>query len=230
MWDATYGFGGNGPYVEVPPGTPFFNIPGRTGGGCVLDGPFKDMVVNMGPGPDTNGNPRCLTRDFSPYVAASWSGVNMTNLSMKQKDFGWFNRISNGLSNINDLGIHGGGHFSVGGVLGTMGDMWNSPSGELWQNLTHPCHLSACSDPVFYLHHANLDRLWWSWQKMDLSRRLTDISGPINYADFNNIQGGNVTLDFPIGIGVNAPNVTVRDVMDIGAGVLCYDYDQVYKY
>ncbi len=40
-------------------------------------------------------------------------------------------------------GIHGGVHMWVGG---TMSDAGVSPA-----------------DPVFWLHHANLDRLWWQW-------------------------------------------------------------------
>jgi tyrosinase len=40
-------------------------------------------------------------------------------------------------------GIHGGVHIWVGG---TMSDAGISPA-----------------DPVFWLHHANLDRLWWVW-------------------------------------------------------------------
>jgi tyrosinase len=40
-------------------------------------------------------------------------------------------------------GIHGGVHVWVGGTM-------SSP-------MTSP------ADPVFWLHHANLDRLWWDW-------------------------------------------------------------------
>src|SRR5205807_3519977 len=40
-------------------------------------------------------------------------------------------------------GIHGSVHIWVGG---TMSDASVSPA-----------------DPVFWLHHANLDRLWWAW-------------------------------------------------------------------
>ncbi len=40
-------------------------------------------------------------------------------------------------------GIHGGVHIWVGG---TMSDASVSPA-----------------DPVFWLHHSNLDRLWWAW-------------------------------------------------------------------
>jgi len=106
-------------------------VPGRTGGGCVQDGPFKDMVVNMGPNDNITGNPRCLSRDFSPYVAATFSGVNMTIFNMKQPDFGWFARTIQDEPSIERMGIHGGGHFSVGGALGQMGDMQTSPAGGL---------------------------------------------------------------------------------------------------
>ncbi len=96
-----------------------------------------------------------------------------------------------------------------------MGDLYTSPA-----------------DPIFYLHHANLDRLWWSWQKLNLTARLTDVSGPIVLMDYTNSFGGNVTLSYPISVGVNAPDVTVEEVMNIkGCGVgaaLCYDYDKLY--
>lgn len=96
-----------------------------------------------------------------------------------------------------------------------MGDLYTSPA-----------------DPLFYLHHANLDRLWWSWQKLNLSARLTDISGPVILMDYDNVYGGNVTLDFPLSVGVSAADTTVGEVMKIDAcgtgGVLCYEYDEVY--
>ena len=38
---------------------------------------------------------------------------------------------------------------------------------------------SSPGDPLFYLHHAYIDKLWWEWQSRNLSTRLTDISGPI---------------------------------------------------
>lgn len=96
-----------------------------------------------------------------------------------------------------------------------MGDLYTSPA-----------------DPIFHLHHANLDRLWWSWQKLNPSVRLTDISGPLFLMDYENVKGGNVTLATALSVGVSAPDVTVGDVMDIAGcgtdGVLCYEYDTLY--
>src|SRR3569833_1390378 len=32
-------------------------------------------------------------------------------------------------------------------------------------------------DPIFWLHHTYLDKLWWQWQARDLGSRLTDMTG-----------------------------------------------------
>ena len=80
---------------------------------------------------------------------------------------------------------------------------------------------------MFYLHHANLDRVYWQWQSKNLPARLSDISGPVEL--MGPITGPNVTLSFPINLGPLAPGVTIRDLMDVqgataGTGVLCYTY------
>jgi len=41
VFDPKTGFGGNGPFVENPNPFPPAPVPGRTGGGCVPNGPFK---------------------------------------------------------------------------------------------------------------------------------------------------------------------------------------------
>lgn len=42
-------------------------------------------------------------------------------------------------------GIHNGVHVWVGGSMGSVP--------------------TAPADPIFWMHHANIDRLWWQWQK-----------------------------------------------------------------
>ncbi|KIJ50748.1 hypothetical protein M422DRAFT_44383 [Sphaerobolus stellatus SS14] len=214
VFDAVNGFGGNGPYIPIPDGIPAeYVVPGRTGGGCVTNGPFKNMTVRIGPQDDISGNPRCLSRDFSPYFAGRYLGWNTTAYTLAATDFGRFARRVEGEPSFEGSSIHGGGHYGVGGFWGIMGDLFNSPG-----------------DPVFFLHHANLDRVWWSWQVRNLNKRLTDISGPINYSDFTNTIGGNVTLDFKMTLGVNAKDLTVGDTMDIRGESMCYLYDNVYWY
>jgi tyrosinase len=212
LFHPVFGFGGNGPYLRPDAENPNpFEVPGRTGGGCVRTGPFKDMVVRLGPQGDVSGNPRCLRRDFSPYFAGRYLGTNQTMLTINQPTFGHFARVMEGGPSFEASGIHGGGHYGVGGTHGQMGDLYTSPG-----------------DPIFYMHHANLDRVWWSWQTRNLNARLTDISGPIKLMDYANAQAGNVTLDFQMSMGVLAPNTTVGDTMNIRGGYFCYDYDQLY--
>lgn len=209
VFDPVYGFGGNG--ALIPFNSSNNEVPGRTGGGCILDGPFKNLIVQMGPLDSMESNPRCLTRDLSPYYAGRFSGRNLTRLTLKQPDFGHFDRVLEGGISLEESGIHGGGHFSVGGTYGAMGDPYVSPS-----------------DPIFWLHHANLDRVWWSWQMRDLAKRLKDMSGPVIFLDWGNEQGGNTTLDYVLSLGFNAKDITVGNTMDIKGGKLCYDYDEIY--
>lgn len=43
--------------------------------------------------------------------------------------------------------------------------------------------IASPGDPIFYLHHTWLDRLFWQWQSLDLPARLTEMGG-------GNIQTG----------------------------------------
>jgi tyrosinase len=36
----------------------------------------------------------------------------------------------------------------------------------------------AAGDPIFWLHHCNIDRLWWLWQKTNANPKVTAWTGP----------------------------------------------------
>lgn len=38
--------------------------------------------------------------------------------------------------------------------------------------------LTSPGDPVFYLHHSWVDKLWWDWQEADPGNRTYAIGGP----------------------------------------------------
>jgi tyrosinase len=63
--------------------------------------------------------------------------------------------------------------------------------------------IASPGDPLFYLHHTWLDKIWWDWQALDLEKRLTDISGPNIPRGFGGgfpgggFPGGNGTNPFP---------------------------------
>lgn len=75
------------------------------------------------------------------------------------------------------------------------------------------------ADPVFFLHHTQLDRLWWKWQQADMNYRLTEYMGR---AEWNSDKGA--SLDDVIFVGDLAPETTVSEMMDTESGQLCYSY------
>jgi tyrosinase len=94
-------------------------------------------------------------------------------------------------------------------------------------------------DPVFYLHHSYLDKLWWDWQNLETSR-LLDMGGPNiptnldeedptypgpEYTDYFGDGGGNVTtLYHTLFMAGLAQNVTIAEIMDIRSAVMCTEY------
>jgi tyrosinase len=78
--------------------------------------------------------------------------------------------------------------------------------------------VASPSDPVFFMHHGFVDHSWHLWQNGDPNNRLYQISG-------NTIDGQPVTLDYVLTSNGIRPPVTVRDMMDVMGGFLCYRYD-----
>ncbi|KAM3084433.1 hypothetical protein ACMFMG_001463 [Clarireedia jacksonii] len=224
IFDTTLGFGGNGPWIPYnasdpnQPSAPLGEVPGRTGGGCVSDGPFKNITLRLGPGSDLSGSagPVCLRRDFSPLIGTKSLDEAHIKHTLNQTDYGWFTYVLDGAErtvtppNLQSTSIHTGGHWSIGGSFGHITDLYVSPS-----------------DPLFFLHHTNLDRVFWSWQTRRLPYRYTDISGPLVYADYDNEVAGNTTLAYVLDVGTTNKNSTVGAVMNIRGGTLCYDYDNL---
>lgn len=78
-------------------------------------------------------------------------------------------------------------------------------------------------DPLFFVHHAGVDRLWATWQAAAPTTRLNAIGGPTT----NPPGTEEVTLDFVLEYPTLAPSVTVREVMDISKTPSCYEYDEL---
>ncbi|KNG49848.1 di-copper centre-containing protein [Stemphylium lycopersici] len=198
IWQPDTGFGGNGYKVEVTPENNPYNVSGGTGGGCVMNGPFVEgkFTVNY-------PTPHCLKRDFVPPLINVWADPKNVQHVLDAPDYTAFARRLEGEPSFAPPGnIHGSGHFGVGGALGQAGNAENSPG-----------------EPIFYLHHGNIDRVYWDWQQKDLETRLHQVGGPILPFDYS---GKNVTLDFEVQLGKLAPTVQLRDLLDTEGGTLCY--------
>ncbi|KAH8809364.1 putative tyrosinase [Xylogone sp. PMI_703] len=162
-------------------------------GRCVVDGPFKDLRPIYFNG---SYHPHCISRGFhhkerKGYLFGEQCRPEAMGFIMRQE--GFVNFVFALESTVHNM-IHDGiaGDFTA---------------------------FTASNDPLFFLHHGQLDRLWWQWQQMDPSRRLYDYSGL--YETGNTVKA---TLKDTLSLGGLANDVTVGDVMDTQGGFLCYRY------
>ncbi|KAL1836325.1 hypothetical protein VTJ49DRAFT_5309 [Mycothermus thermophilus] len=131
--------------------------------GCIVDGPFVNFTNSLGPGYRI-GEDHCIYRFVNDNISRQ-AARSFIDECYRHTTFARFWPCAEGSP-------HSGGH---GGVGGKMLDPISSPG-----------------DPVFYLHHTWLDKVWWDWQALDLPARLTDISG-------RNTPGGGGFGGFPGG-------------------------------
>jgi tyrosinase len=57
---------------------------------------------------------------------------------------------------------------------------------------------------------------------LNLTQRFNEVGGPVVPLDY---AGRNVTLDFMINIGRLAPNITLREALNLEGGALCCGYE-----
>ncbi|KAI0880505.1 Di-copper centre-containing protein [Annulohypoxylon maeteangense] len=195
---------------------PVYLKPGN-GGGCVTSGPFKDMIVNLGPVslPINNGssitgsglkyNPRCLKRDISAGVNSAYANAtSIVNLIQKNSNIADFQLVMQGVPGSGSIGVHGGGHYTIGGDPGA--DVFVSPG-----------------DPAFFLHHGMIDLVWWTWQSLDYENRRDAISGTGTF--LNNPPSPNTILDDIVDLSyAGGYPITMRELMSINDGPFCYTY------
>ncbi|KAI1845200.1 hypothetical protein JX266_008747 [Neoarthrinium moseri] len=166
---------------------------------CVTTGAFANLSLTYY---TTTERTHCLNRSFnngtgsSPtddsWQAALYSPAMIANITDKSPSFEkfWVELENN---------PHGAIHNSIGG------DMVPSTSPN---------------DPLFFLHHSQVDRLWWIWQQKDPMTRNSDYSGNKYPYDDETPASLADTMTF----GGLSTNITVADVMSTIRGGLCYGY------
>lgn len=221
VFSPTEGFGGNGKYVEMDPEVEgIFRDWGRSGGGCVEEGPFTlpNFHVNIG---EKNGS-SCLRRDFLPAVLHVDADPKEVQEVLDQPNFAAFDRQMEGEPAFDPPAIHAGGHFGIGGLMGQAGDAANSPGGKYYSSQRFWSTLLTATDLLFYMHHTMIDYVYWKWQQKDLEIRNNQVGGPVTPYDYT---GTNVTMDFEIDLGDIAPSVPLRDTLDTQGKLFCYTYE-----
>lgn len=101
-----------------------------------------------------------------------------------------------------NLGVHGGGHFSIGAALM---DFFASPA-----------------DPAFFLHHSMIDRLWTKWQAAAPKTRQYALSGTSTI--FNGNETAPVNLTTRQNWGILGREKTTGELMKVGTNGFCYEY------
>jgi tyrosinase len=174
------------------------------------------MQAHLGPNSPTmagetkvNGslsyNPRCLKRDLTTFASSNWFTLeNLHNLTLgaASTNIATFQNELQGRFDDGFLGLHAAGHFAMGGDAG---DIFSSPN-----------------DPVFFLHHAMLDRVWWLWQALHLDQAET-VAGTLTLS--NRPPSRNATVEDVVlmkYLGLEAREI--KELLSTVDGPFCYVY------
>ncbi|KAH8912448.1 Di-copper centre-containing protein [Coniochaeta sp. PMI_546] len=203
VFDDIYGFGGNGD--EQSPEI-------LHGGHCVATGPFANTTrawsaLSKGQSHNVTFWPHCLNRGImdstDPAAKDMYYAISPEYVAqtLDQADYDQFFRT-----------FETGAHNAIPSLM--RGD---------WITFTAP------NDPLFYLHHSQIDRLWWMWQMEDTSSRLSQFHGPNEDFRHHKHEGGgqhpHSSLADNLSMGGIGIDRTVQEVMDTSNMLLCYAYE-----
>ena len=202
-----------------------------TGNGCPVNG-ITNYHAPFQMSPGVNNGPRgCVTRDF--LQGFSFTGeaqilamIANYNQFADTTGAGLFNNQANpvqvGTTNSFRMEFENGPHMLVHGIIaGHMGTNW-SPS-----------------DPLFYLHHSNVDRIWTMWQDYwDHDTCSTDeymapwhydsnwgLNRQLPFERAERLSSWDFRMSYP---DSNPAYPTVRDVMNNDGPVMSVRYQNSY--
>ncbi|KAL4886261.1 hypothetical protein BJY04DRAFT_213793 [Aspergillus karnatakaensis] len=166
---------------------------------CVSDGPFKNLRPAYLP---SGYSLHCLYRTFNNgtsqvgnMLGHAYTPEAVQNV-MSEETYDQFRvRL--------EVRPHGAVHSAVAGEM--------MPS-------TSP------NDPLFFLHHTQVDRLWWLWQEEDPEDRYADYAGYKTQLQPGGPTPQQATLDDRMPMWGLAADLRVREVMRTETEVLCYRY------
>jgi len=166
---------------------------------------LADAQPNPSPFTGLGYNPRCLRRDINPAASRGWTKDSdvVSLITTSTSILSFQNRLQGDFPS-GFLGIHTAGHFTIGGDPG--GDLFASPG-----------------DPAFFLHHAMIDRTYWTWQNQDVEGRKYALAGTVTVN--NRPPSRDAVLGDRIDLGaVGVPVVTIGGAVDTLGGPFCYTY------
>ncbi|KAJ9076564.1 hypothetical protein DSO57_1024889 [Entomophthora muscae] len=155
----------------------------RESGYCVTDGPFANFLVTVEDDNSDSTQPHCLRRSFNNGDKLGSFSAYETILQIT-RDSNTFDRFSRNI----ERAPHALPHNNIGGGYGDFSTM------------------SSPNDPIFWVHHGNVDYWWWNWQKSFPGAR-----------DMYSIGKGDEQLPF-------FNNVRVSQTFNTEAPPYCYRY------
>ncbi|KAF1994200.1 Di-copper centre-containing protein [Amniculicola lignicola CBS 123094] len=152
-----------------------------------------------------NYNPRCLRRDLNTFWASQLDAAHTEYLLACNTVDCFQKRIDGYEPDKPDPQpvMHPAGHFSVGGL---QNDPFASPG-----------------DPVFYLIHAQIDRLWSIWQAQDPARQY-QVGGTVKPLDKDG-SGTPVNEEDRLSFGVVDGKRKMKKLLSTIENAYCYSYD-----
>jgi len=164
-------------------------------GACIETGPLKGYEVK------TLGQeikPHCLSRGFGRAVGGTFTGSSIAPASIREvlvqeNYFDFLTKLEESADNDIPLGM--GGDWVLA---------------------------SAPNDPLFFLHHTQVDRLWWTWQQGDQGSRVMQYNGKRTVND-SVLSAPAPSLDDRLPPPLS-DGITIREMMDTEGVLFCYRY------
>ncbi|KAF5871960.1 putative gmc oxidoreductase protein [Botrytis fragariae] len=168
-------------------------IDSRGIGQCVVDGPFALLSV---PYIGSKHSRHCLSRSFNTTDSSESLKIKpyVLNQLMDTDDYEKFN-----------LGLENTAHNSIPHMIRGDFSMFTAPY-----------------DPVFFLHHTQLDRLWWLWQQKDIQSRLYQYRGAAAFKSLEKASVKDLLL-----MGELIADIEVKDILDTESGNNLTNYSYI---
>ncbi|KAG4425556.1 hypothetical protein IFR04_001253 [Cadophora malorum] len=182
-------------------GSPNTTEPGSFGSTrkCVADGPFNSL------------RPTYITDSYSPHcLSRNWNNGSSEPGRMLGEYYS--PEVVDGGQKLGNYSayryqLEGTPHGAIHAMMG--GDMGPSTSPN---------------DPIFFLHHTQVDRLWWLWQQQDPEKRNYEYSGIRTQDQFDGVTPPEAELDDWLPMRGLAADLQVKDLMVTESELLCYTY------
>lgn len=166
---------------------------------CINDGPLRDIQFSYYGGRNV---PHCLMRQFNngSDIIGDMFSPNYDQATLDRihalPNYDIFRRQLESIP-------HGAIHSAVGGDM--------SPS-------TSP------NDAIFFLHHTQIDRLWYHWQQENPDERTMEFGGIKTQDQKDGTVPPPASLDDILVMLDLGDDIKVRDMMSTQQGLLCYKY------